>query len=280
MRVFEGSQVPFRLCGQPQPLILLPANVNGHGPFSFILDTGAGLNLVTTRLAAVTGIEPAEVRRGACAAGEVTLGLGTAHTFCVGDVTVRDSRIGVTDELLRIGATVGARIDGAVGYEFLQRFCVTINYRRQIAIFSCSIGTDAGDRRKPIPFRLAKPEKPLVLVDAFIDENGPFQVALDTGASTTALSGEVASRLGMRRMAMHAVTGGGGAVEAEAAVVESIRLGNSSAGPLDVVVTNATDLVSRVLGERLDGILGYNFLRKFEVVIDYPRSSVVLSETG
>ncbi|HEX3370629.1 MAG TPA: aspartyl protease family protein [Candidatus Cybelea sp.] len=254
--------------------------MNGRGPFSFVLDTGAGLNLITTRLAAITGIEKAEVRCGTGAAGAVTLGLGTAETFCVGDISVRDSRIGITDELLRIGAVVGAQIDGAVGYEFLQRFCVTIGYRRRIVTFSGSTGSGADGRRKSLPFRLGKPEKPLIVVEAFINENGPFQLALDTGASTTTLSDEAALRLGLRQMAIRAATGAGGTIQAQAARVESIRLGDDRAGPLDVVVTNATGRVSRALGEPLDGILGYNFLSNFEVVIDYPHSSIVLSKTG
>jgi len=36
-----STKVKFRLAGGVQPLILLPVEVNGEGPFEFILDTGA-----------------------------------------------------------------------------------------------------------------------------------------------------------------------------------------------------------------------------------------------
>lgn len=276
----QTVRVPFQLCGEAQPLILLPAQVNGHGPFSFVLDTGAAVNLITNNLAAVAGIEAAEVRSGTGAAGAVTVGVGMAASLCVGDACEVGVRIAITDELLRIGEKVGKTIDGAVGYEFLQRFCVTIDYRRRIATFSRSIDGDATGTQTPIPFRLAKPEKPLVLVEAFVNDDGPFQFALDTGASMTTLSGGVASRLALNRTPMPAATGAGGAVQAEAARVESVRVGDAAAGPLGVVITNVTDVVSRVLGEPLDGILGYNFLRNFEVVIDYPRTAIALSDGG
>ena len=272
------SRVPFRLPGERQPLILLPVTVNGYGPSSFVLDTGAGLNLITRRLASLSGIEAAEVRRGVGAAGAVTLDLGVADTFRVGDTSLRGLRIGITDELLRIGATVGAQIDGVVGYNFLQRFCLSIDYRRRFVTLTCSVAMTGSAPGEATPFRLAAPDKPLVLVDAFVNEEGPFRFVLDTGASTTAVSGEVASRLGLRRAAMPAVTGGGGVITAGAARVDSIRLGIGAAGPLDLVVTDATEHISRTLGESIDGILGYNFLSNFAVVIDYLSSVISLND--
>ncbi len=45
------TKVKFRLSGGAQPLILLPVSVNDHGPFEFILDTGAGTSLLSSELA-------------------------------------------------------------------------------------------------------------------------------------------------------------------------------------------------------------------------------------
>ena len=42
----KSAKVKFRLAGGAQPLILLPVQVNGDGPFKFILDTGAGTSLL------------------------------------------------------------------------------------------------------------------------------------------------------------------------------------------------------------------------------------------
>ena len=45
-----STKVKFRLAGGVQPLILLPVEVNGEGPFEFILDTGAGTSLLSAEL--------------------------------------------------------------------------------------------------------------------------------------------------------------------------------------------------------------------------------------
>ena len=47
----KSAKVKFRLAGGAQPLILLPVQVNGDGPFKFILDTGAGTSLLSSDLA-------------------------------------------------------------------------------------------------------------------------------------------------------------------------------------------------------------------------------------
>jgi hypothetical protein len=39
---------------------------------------------------------------------------------------------------------------------------------------------------------------------------------------------------------------------------------------LPVIVGDFLDMLSGVIGTKLDGIIGYNFLRHFRVVIDYP----------
>ena len=46
-----SAKVKFRLAGGAQPLILLPTQVNGDGPFDFILDTGAGTSFLSSELA-------------------------------------------------------------------------------------------------------------------------------------------------------------------------------------------------------------------------------------
>jgi hypothetical protein len=47
----SSARVKFRLAGGAQPLILLPVCVNDCGPFEFILDTGAGTSLLSSKLA-------------------------------------------------------------------------------------------------------------------------------------------------------------------------------------------------------------------------------------
>ena len=176
-------------------------------------------------------------------------------------------------------AAVGARIDGALGYEFLRDFRLTLDYKSQ----TVELAQDAGSTETAysfwpaVPFKLAHSSKPLILLDAYVDEIGPFNFALDTGASTTVLSPSLASQLNLRLSAIPDVTGGGGAIKASSARVRSLRVGSNTANGLDVAVTGALDIISAAIGQKLDGILGYNFLRLYRVVIDFPNARLSLT---
>ena len=187
-------------------------------------------------------------------------------------------RVGITDELLRIAATIGERVDGALGYEFLREFRLTLDYQCQtVELAQGSGSTEASNQfGQALPFRLAHSSKPLILFDAYIDELGPFNFALDTGASTTAVSPSLASRLKVHLTAIPDVTGGGGSIKASSARVRSLRVGSNTAYEVDIAVTGALDVVSTALGQKLDGILGYNFLRLYRVLIDFPNATLHL----
>ncbi|HEV3091813.1 MAG TPA: aspartyl protease family protein [Candidatus Cybelea sp.] len=271
--------ISFTLAGAAQPLILLPVFVNACGPFAFILDTGAALCLVTRSLASEVGIVASVTQQGHGAAGAVTLGIGSADSITLGDASARGVWVGITDELLRIAAAIGARVDGALGYEFLRDFHLSIDYKSQnVLLLQSATSIEAHDRvGRALPFRLAHPNKPLILLDAYVDEIGPFKFALDTGASTTVVSPSLASQLDVRLNDIADVTGGGGSIKASSARVRSVRVGSNTANGIDVAVTNAFETLSAAIGQQLDGILGYNFLSRFRVDIDYPKALLILT---
>jgi predicted aspartyl protease len=275
MNAVDPMPITFRLAGGA-PLIVLPVFVNDRGPFAFILDTGASLCIVTPSLASEVGIVALATQQGHGGAGPVSLGVGSADSIALGHARAHGVRVGITDELLRIAATIGAGVDGALGYEFLRDFRLTLDYKSQtVELAQGSGSTKASNPWGPaLPFRLAHSSKPLILLDAYVDDLGPFNFALDTGASTTVVSPSLASRLNVRLTAIPDVTAGGGSIKASSARVRSLRVGSNAAYEFDVAVTGAPDIVSTVVGQKLDGILGYNFLRLYRVLIDFPNGQL------
>jgi len=59
-------------------------------------------------------------------------------------------------------------------------------------------------------------------------------------------------------------------LERGAPVFGDQRFGRAGIDDLVVVVADFFSMLSQAVGVRLDGIVGYNFLRNFRVVIDYP----------
>jgi predicted aspartyl protease len=273
----SSSKSKFRLGGGAQPLILLPVQVNGRGPFDFILDTGAGTSLVSSELGREFGIKIVGSADGQGAGGKVSVSLAKVDSLAVGESKVSDVDVGIVD-LSNIGKAVGKRVDGDLGYNFLKHFRVTINYR------DCEIRFDdpkrverfADGAQPGIPIRLASRAKPLILVDVYANSRGPFQFAIDTGTSTSAIRPDLAKELGLTTLEVPPIAGGGGQILASASVLNSFQLGGTKIDNLAVVVADFFTMLNAAIGAKLDGIVGYNFLHNFKVVIDYPGETLTL----
>jgi len=148
---------------------------------------------------------------------------------------------------------------------------VTIDYARSQLLFArAAEAREDPEDAEAMAFQIVDERKPLLVLPVEINGEGPFRFALDTGASTTILSLEVARLAGVAGQRALVMRGGGGKVAGLSGSVESIRVAvGPFLGPL-----------SEAMGERLDGILGYNFLRRFRVRIDYPGRSLRLGRSG
>jgi predicted aspartyl protease len=273
----SSAKVKFRLAGGAQPLILLPVSVNDHGPFEFILDTGAGTSLLSPELAKRLELTVIGSKEGQTAGGKVSVSLAKLHSLAVGPAKLDNVDVGVVD-LSQIGQAVGAKIDGDLGHNFLKYFRIIIDYRE------CEIRFDDPKRldyfgtsaRTEIPIRLASPAKPLILVDVHANGRGPFQFAIDTGTSTTAVTRPLAKELGLVSAPIGAATTGGGQIAMTGGTLESFVVGGVRTDKMPVVVADFFEMLSSAVGAKLDGIVGYNFLHNYKVMIDYPNETLRL----
>jgi predicted aspartyl protease len=273
----KSGAISFRLAGGAQPLILLPVKVNEQGPFEFILDTGAGTSLLSAETATQLNVKVLGSKEGQSAGGKVSVSLAKVRSLGIGGARLNDVDVGIVD-LKHIGAAVGARIDGDLGYNFLRHFRISIDYGKCQIRFDDPKQVDSFTRnaRTEIPLRLASPAKPLVLVDVYANARGPFQFAIDTGTSTTAITPEVAKTLGIKGSPIGAGTTAGAQVAVMAGVVDSFMVGGARIDSLAVVIADFFAALSEAVGAKLDGIVGYNFLRNYKVVLDYPNERVTL----
>jgi len=172
----KSAKVKFRLAGGAQPLILLPMQVNGDGPFKFILDTGAGTSLLSSDLAKKLNLKIISTKEGQSAGGKISVSLAKVDSLAIGQAKLDDLDVGIVD-LSHIGKAIGTRIDGDVGYNFLKHFRIAIDYH------DCEIRFDEPRRierlgrsaKAEVPMRLASLAKPLLLVDVRANGHGPFQ---------------------------------------------------------------------------------------------------------
>lgn len=269
------AEVPFRLVGGDQPLIILPARFNGS-EIDCALDTGASHAMLLPEVGTRLGVKTEETREARGAGGPVQVRIGRAESIAVGDAVVHDVPILMTDDLRRIGDAIGLRLQGNIGYSFLQHFRLGVDYERHaLSLCTPDVPLDPEPARAELPFTIAHPSKPLVLVPVKVNGQ-PRRFALDTGASTTVITPEVARQCRVEGAAMPSMTAGGGVVAASAAVISTLEIGRVRVSRVRVAVAGFLEMLGQAIGIPLDGIVGTNVLRRFRLTIDYPGSTVRL----
>ena len=122
--------------GPEKPLIIVETMVNGKGPFSFVVDTGASHSVLSSQTAERLGLlEEAgccggvQGRSAQGAGGAVTARATTVESLRVGDVEERDIQVAIVD-LTNVSRTVEQTLDGIIGRNFMQSYRVIIDYPR------------------------------------------------------------------------------------------------------------------------------------------------------
>ena len=118
------------------------------------------------------------------------------------------------------------------------------------------------------------------MVPTFVNGRGPYAFAVDTGASATVLSPRLADALGIERAEDTTMTGAGGILQATTGRVASLAVGAAAVNDLVVVFSDFMEPIGQAVGTRVDGVVGYNFLKAFKVTIDYPAAKLSLMRVG
>ncbi|WP_028990448.1 retropepsin-like aspartic protease [Thermithiobacillus tepidarius DSM 3134] len=128
-----------------------------------------------------------------------------------------------------------------------------------------------------VRFEWAGPGETVILVPVYINDQGPFQFVLDTGATLTCVTEEVAKQLALPEMVGRIGVGAGVGMVGRIRLVkiDSLRLGSARAADLPACALDLSQV--QRMGVRVDGLLGLNFLRAFRVEIDFKREALILS---
>src|SRR5260370_26329493 len=111
-------------------------------------------------------------------------------------------------------------------------------------------------------FGLAGGAQPLILLPVHVNDRGPFDFILDTGAGTSLLSSELAKQLETRVIGSKEGQSAGGKVSVSLAKVDSISVGETKLHDVDVGIVDLAQ-IGKTIGAKIDGDLGYNFLKHF-----------------
>lgn len=146
--------------------------------------------------------------------------------------------------------------------------------RRQVAPKAI---LELGGNRVEAPFKIVARH---ILVDVFINDQGPFPFVFDTGAGLTAIDKKLADRLGLKEAGQARVGDAttSGAQTASIYKLDQIRLGSAKWSSGSCVGLDLGELYEGEPDHPL-GIVGISLFADCLVTVDYPKNRIVM-ETG
>ncbi|HET9505057.1 MAG TPA: aspartyl protease family protein [Hymenobacter sp.] len=276
-------------------LIIVAAQLNGLGSYHFLLDTGVANSLITNpNLADSLHLTLGEELRVVGAGGEDTplraYRTNALRVELPGVVAPSMSWLILSEDALNLSGYAGTRIDGILGSEFFKSFAVAIWPLRGQLVCHAPARYQPPRRWESLPLTLAQgkayveagvAQLPATAPTAPAELSLPLQLLLDTGAGH-ALSLETTADRRMHLPAAHlrADLGRGlsGVITGYLGRVGAVQLGRYQ---LPQVLTSFPDsgqvhLRLRRQEAQRQGNLGYEALKRFNLVIDYPHQRLLL----
>ncbi len=229
----------------------VPVRVEGHGPYWFLLDTGclsASLSSSVVRELALPDEDGWVTVRSLAVGDTCWLALGLGHDDCGA-----------------LGNRLGHRLDGFLGSRLFASSGLVLMLDYPGRTLSLLPRDDVEPFALELPLRVAG-GYPLVPVQ--IHGTGPYWFLLDTGASTSVISTDLASRLSLPRGEARAAHGARDSLEAHSTMISAMAVGPIEQHGLDVAIMDCTG-ISATAGCQVDGYVGHDFLSHRRVAIDY-----------
>ena len=256
--------------------IHVPVFVNGEGPFEFTLDTGAVKTTLSKSLADKLGLTTYEIVERKLEGLPAVA--AKVNRFQIGSDMFDDEEVLIIDFQSVLGKCTGI-MGGVIGYSTLKHYKMSINYPSQTLRLepSKNNGSKKDDSIKWSQFNYIK-DTHMVGVPVSINGQGPFEFVIDTGAGGTVITPKLATELGLDLKSFDGIARGiGGDAKGHLATLNQVSVGGVNVEQHPVVVIDMNKISPK--GMLIpDGILGYPFLKQFELVIDYPQQKFAFIE--
>lgn len=259
-------------------VILIKAALNdAHDSLNFILDTGSGAMSLDSLTAVEMGLksEPSGVRvRGIAGSREATISRNNSLNFK--NLKVEGLNFYINNYLL-LTSVYGIRIDGVIGYTFISRYILSIDYDRKIIrVYSKGLFS------YPPKSYIMRPTISNIPYDRYFlkDEKGVnARLYFDIGAGLSLMlsrrfvedSGFFKKR---RKPVQINVQGSGGKQSLAVTITQKVSIGPFSFRkvPTDIYDDDANLFSYPLLG----GLIGNDLLRRFNIILDYENNIIAI----
>ncbi|WP_345224899.1 aspartyl protease family protein [Hymenobacter koreensis] len=280
----NSVRMPFQL---ERNLVVVPVQLNGRGPYYFMLDTGADASIITDpTLRETLGLRIGQQYMVAGVGEEAPLTAFQTDGVKVelGDgkvVAPNMSMLLLSADVFNLSSYVGLPVHGILGSDVFRNFVVEIQPENRTITFTRpeKFRRPWGRRWARLPITIegskAYVETKVTLLDSV---EVPLRLVLDTGAGH-ALSLETGSdaRIKLPPQRLRTLLGRGlsGEIHGYLGRVSGLYLGQYR---VKFPITSFPDeqSVRARVGVPRNGNLGFELLKRFHVVIDYPHNQLLL----
>lgn len=259
-------------------IIILQARLDDYADtLNFILDTGSGgisLDSATTAYFGLKRTASDKTIRGIGGIRSVEFALG--HRLKMPGLEVKDLDFHINDYSL-LTSVYGVRIDGIIGFSFLRRYIVTLDYEEsQVSVYSPGIFKYPRGGVLLRPNFTSIPMQPVSLKDG---KTITHKFYFDTGAGLCFLLSESFARdsavLAKNKIMVPTQAEGlGGKRPMMLTVLKEVKIGPYRFRKVPTYVFK--DEYNVTSYPNTGGLLGNDLLRRFNVVLNYPDQTIHL----
>ncbi|HEY0054668.1 MAG TPA: aspartyl protease family protein [Pedobacter sp.] len=265
-------------------LIIIPIQINGNGPYNFVLDTGIGMILITDSCL-IDAQNFARLRtikiNGLGEGGEIS-----AHLYPSAKIDLAKSITGnipvavLNNDPFNLSSYLGMPIHGLIGYDLLNSFTVAINYvTRRITYYAdYKVKTPKKGQIIPISIEDRKPYLNIVITPAGGKKENA-KIIIDTGAGhplSLETRNGVAYQIPEKSIKANLGVGLSGEIHGYLNRMPSVEIGKYILKNVICAFPDYSNAGAKAKGNTRNGNVGNNILKKFNVVFDYKNEAIYL----
>jgi len=270
----SDTSVPLQVIGN-RPLIELRVNDRAE-PLKFVLDTGSGISVISEKTAKHLSIEP--ITRGGFAKGiggngRFEIVYGFLKEVDIGDINIRNVPV-----YIRKFHNDGDDIDGYIGLSLISKFLTTIDYGTLTFSLTKKDSDVAANSAAGVSLPLRLTSSGFLSGEVQLEGiEEPLNFIVDTGASVSVISDDVANSQGISSFAkaekMRVIGSAGITDGVSAFLLPRVSFGTHSRKSITAIALDL-DTINEASGFEQAGILGGNFLRNYRMTFDFKNSKV------
>ncbi|MFH1314224.1 MAG: aspartyl protease family protein [Candidatus Eisenbacteria bacterium] len=253
--------------------LFIPVTVNGKEDL-WVLDTGAGMSVITTGFAEELGLDLEGNLKGVGAGGTVDASFAQLPPYQVSGISFKGQTVAVIDmsELMR---RLGIDVPGILGYDFLSRFVTKVDYANELVSFYDPGTFDyTGDGQELDVHR----KESVFETSATLDGEHSGTWLFDLGAGMTHLDGAYALREGYTEKRGILAKGHGAGNEMLLKAIKSDKIELAGFTITEPHISFSYGGTDTVLAADKIGILGNTLFRNFVLYVDYANERVIVEK--